>query len=48
MDPTGEMEWEVYKQHALAEFSLLREAHEDALREAGHSCFFNSRVWYTA
>ncbi|GAX75749.1 hypothetical protein CEUSTIGMA_g3192.t1 [Chlamydomonas eustigma] len=44
MEPTGEMEWEVYKEHALAEFSVLREAHEDALREAGHSCFFNSRA----
>ena len=44
MEPLGSVEWEAYKSHALAEHSILRQAHEEALREAGHSGFFNSRV----
>ncbi len=42
--PLGAVEWEAYKQQALAEFSVAREAHDEELREAGHSGFFNSRV----
>jgi len=44
MKPLGAVEWEAYKSHALAEHSVIRQAHEEALREAGHSAFFNSRV----
>lgn len=44
MEPLSSVEWEVYKQHALAEFSVMREANEEELREAGHSTFFNSKV----
>ena len=44
MQPLGSVEWEAYKSHALAEHSVVRQAHEEALREAGHSGFFNSRV----
>ena len=44
MEALGDVEWQAYKSHALAEHSVIREAHEEALREAGHSCFFNSRV----
>ncbi|KAG1660594.1 hypothetical protein FOA52_003025 [Chlamydomonas sp. UWO 241] len=40
----GDAEWAAYKAHALAEFSVLREAHESALLEAGHSGRHDTRA----
>ena len=42
--PLTPIEFEVYKSHAVSEFSVMREAHEAALAEAGHSLRFNSRA----
>eukprot|EP00798_Chlamydomonas_sp_ICE-L_P004998 gene4998-34782_t len=44
LPPLLEVEWDVYKGHALAEFSVTRESNEMKLREEGHSGLFNSRA----